>query len=105
MLLWISLGVWFCSGIGRLAPETPIGRFLRTWIVLLPAAWLSRRTAGELAGLLLAAAMVAVLAPTLPAEMALLMASDAAAYVELLGAIAVLALQRGRHRVIKTCLT
>lgn len=83
-----------------LAPDTMIGRACRNWLIERPAAWMASLTPRKAVWLVISGAVMAVavayLAPIISGETALLLASDALSYVEVLTAVVIVAVRSGR---------
>ena len=99
MAVTLCVCLWLGWLIANLAPKTPIGRACQDWLVDKPAAWMSKLTLRRAVYLACSSVLIAVffayLMPVMSAEVALLLAGDMLAYVELLAAVTVMAIRSG----------
>ena len=99
MLLELMLCLWLAAVVAHFAPETSLGRACRRWVVERPAAWLAELTPARLGFVALLAVTLVALAPVMPLETLFLAAGDLTAYLEVLGAVTLVAVRSRSLRV------
>ena len=81
-------------------PDTAVGRGLRRWMVEIPARKLTFLTPKLVIGLLLMTVVVALLARVVPVGMAMVLAGDLGAYMEITVAVTALLAGAGTRRLL-----
>ena len=99
MLLVLMLCLWSAAAVAHFAPATSLGRACRAWVVERPAAWLMRLTPARLSVVALFVVALVALAPVMPLETLFLAAGDLTAYLEVLGAVTLVAVRSRSLRV------